>query len=134
MNHQNYQALQYLKKAEERGKKTDDSLLLEEIYKEMADNYLAMGEQNYYQLYNKKLQELQFKREQLELSSINETINIQNKNSSIKIQELDSKYKNLIIIVVVFACCICFSILFAAFILMKYNKQNTKEIQNILRY
>lgn len=133
IKHQNNRALQYLKDAEERGKKTDDSKLLEEIYKEMADNYLAMGNQNYYQLYNKKLQELQFKREQLELSSVNESINVQNKNALIKTQELESTYKNLIMLILILGCSICFSISFAAYKLMKGNRQNTREIQKILR-
>ncbi|MCD1118019.1 hypothetical protein [Chryseobacterium turcicum] len=133
IKHQNLQALEYLKNAENKSEKTYDSTLLEEIYKEMADNYLVMGNQNYYQLYSKKLQELQFKREQLELSSINESMNAQNKNAATKIEELSSKNKNSLILSITMGCTICLGIFLWAYKLMIRNKKSAKEIQKLVQ-
>jgi tetratricopeptide (TPR) repeat protein len=69
--HENQAALDLLLKAEELCKNTGDIILNEGIYKEMSDNYLAMGKQDLYWVYNKKYLEMSFKRKQNELASIN---------------------------------------------------------------
>ncbi|AZA51758.1 tetratricopeptide repeat protein [Chryseobacterium sp. G0201] len=129
----NATALNLLIKAENLCKNTGDLILNEGIYKEMSENYLAMGKPELYQNYNKKYFEMRFKREQNELTSINHSINNHNKETQIKSEELKSNYRYLTVFI------LCFGTLFIGFLLffiLKFRKQNKKiqsEIQKLIR-
>ncbi|UOU96799.1 hypothetical protein MUU74_09860 [Chryseobacterium daecheongense] len=130
---ENQKALDLLINAGNLSKNTGDIILNEGIYKEMADNYLAMGNSDQYQHYNKKHFEMRFKREQNELNSINHIINNHNKETLKKSQEIKSKYRTLTI-----ACMGAGSIIIALllYLILKIRKQNRKyqkEIQQLIR-
>lgn len=131
--HDNQTALNLLIKAENLSKNTGDIILNEGIYKEMADNYLAMGQQNLYQQYNKKYIEMSFKRRQNELTSINQVIDNHNKETSIKSQKLKSQYQFMKIISFILAGILISFLLYFIFKIRKQNKNFQKEIQQIIR-
>jgi tetratricopeptide (TPR) repeat protein len=126
-------ALELLNKAENLSKNTGDLILNEGIYKEMADNYLAIGNQNLYQAYNKKYFEMHFQRGQNELNSINQAINNHNKETSLKSEELKRRYKYLIAFIVGFGTIIIALFLSFIFRIRKQNKKYRKEIQRLIR-
>ncbi len=126
-------ALNLLIKAENLCKNTGDLILNEGIYKEMADNYLAMGNQNLYQVYNKKYFEMQFKRTQNELNSINQSIDNHNKETFLKSEELKSRHYYLIALVIGFGTLIIAILLIFIFKIRKENKKYYKEIQQMIR-
>ena len=121
--HGNQTALDLLVKAENLSKNTGDLVLNEGIYKEMADNYLVMGKQNLYQVYNKKYFETRFKREQNELNSINHSINNHNRETSKKSRELTLYYSYLRIIIAVIGT---IAIVLLLYVILKIRKQNRK--------
>ncbi|KMQ67546.1 hypothetical protein ACM39_11765 [Chryseobacterium sp. FH2] len=130
---ENKAALHLLIKAEDLCKNTQDLILNEGIYKEMADNYLAMGNQSLYQDYNKKHFEMRFKRQQNELKSINQAINNHNKETLKKSEELKTYYFRIKMLVIAFGT-IIISVLF--YFILKVKKQNRKyqkEIQELIR-
>lgn len=131
--HENQAAINLLIKAENLSKNTGDIILNEGIYNEMANNYLAMGQQNLYQLYNKKYFEMKFKRKQNELSSINRVIDNHNKETLVKTQELKSQYHYLKILSLVIAGILIPLLLYFILKLRKENKKFQKEIQQIIR-
>ncbi|RXM53186.1 MULTISPECIES: hypothetical protein [unclassified Chryseobacterium] len=87
-NHQNQVALDQLLKAQHLSEEIGDLTLNEGIYKEMSDNYLAMGNQQLYKLYNRKAFEVNAEKEQNELRSINHAIDIHNKEMAKKAEKL----------------------------------------------
>ena len=131
--HQNQAALELLIKAQELGKESGDLTLNEGIYKEMADNYLAMGEQNKYQIYSRKYIENQFKREQSELSSINNAIDAHNIETQRKSNEVTTHYDNFIIVSVITGFIILALIVIMILKTRKRNKNYKKKIQQLLR-
>ncbi|WP_160136530.1 hypothetical protein [Chryseobacterium sp. c4a] len=131
--HENQTALNLLTEAEHLSKNTGDIILNEGIYKEMADNYLAIGEQDLYQLYNKKYMEMSFKRKQNELMSINQVIDNHNKETSIKSKKLKSQYYYLKIISFAIAGILIPLLLYFILKIRKQNKKFQKEIQQIIR-
>ncbi|MBB6329084.1 tetratricopeptide (TPR) repeat protein [Chryseobacterium sediminis] len=131
--HQNQEALELLIKAENLGKEAGDLSLNEGIYKEMADNYLAMGNPNLYQVYSRKYIETKFKREQSELSSINHAIDVHNMETQKKSNKLISQYNYFIAGLIIIGLFIL-SIFF--YFVMKIRKQNKKyqdEIKQLIR-
>lgn len=126
-------ALNLLIKAENLCKNTGDLILNEGIYKEMADNYLAMGNQNLYQVYNKKYFEMHFQRTQNELNSINQSIDNHNKETFLKSEELKSRHYYLIASVIGFGTLVIAILLILIFKIRKENKKYHKEIQQMIR-
>lgn len=126
-------ALNLLIKAENLCKNTGDLILNEGIYKEMADNYLAMGNQNLYQVYNKKYFEMHFQRTQNELNSINQSIDNHNKETFLKSEELKSRHYYLIASVIGFGTLVIAILLVLIFKIRKENKKYHKEIQQMIR-
>lgn len=126
-------ALNLLIKAENLCKNTGDLILNEGIYKEMADNYLAMGNQNLYQVYNKKYFEMHFQRTQNELNSINQSIDNHNKETFLKSEELKSRHYYLIASVIGFGILVIAILLILIFKIRKENKKYHKEIQQMIR-
>lgn len=126
-------ALELLTRAEQLGKNTRDLILNEGIYKEMADNYLAMGNQNLYQMYNKKQFEMRFEREQNELKSINQAIDNHNNETLKKSDELKKNYQYLKIIFISCALFIIGLLLLIIFNIRKENKKYHTEIQKMIR-
>lgn len=131
--HQNQAALDLLLKAQKLGEESGDLTLNEGIYKEMADNYLAMGEQNHYQNYSKKYIETRFKREQSELSSINHAIDAHIIETEKKNSELISHYNYLIAISMVTGLVILSVLIMMILKIRRRNKNDQKEIQKLLR-
>ncbi len=131
--HENQTALGLLIKAENLSKNTGDIILNEGLYKEMADNYLALGQQDLYQLYNKKYFEMRFKRKQNELSSINQVIDNHNKETAIKSQKLKSQYHYLQILSFIISGILIPLLLCFILKIRKQNKKFQKEIQEIIR-
>lgn len=131
--HENQKALNLLIKAENLSKNTGDIILNEGIYKEMADNYLAMGIQNFYQAYNKKYFEMRFKRKQNELTSINHVIDNHNKETFIKSEKLKSYYHYLKIFAFTIGSILLCILLYVIIKIRKQNKKIQKEIQQIIR-
>jgi len=131
--HQNQKALELLTKAENLSKDVGDLTLNEGIYKEMADNYLAMGNQNLYQVYNKKYFETRLKREQSELSSVDRAIDIHNTEAKKKSKEMIAQY-NYYIGAAVISGLIVFGLFFWRMLkIKKRNKTYQKEIQKLIR-
>lgn len=130
--HENQTAINLLIKAENLSKNTGDIILNEGIYNEMANNYLAMGQQDLYQLYNKKYFEMKFKRKQNELSSINQVIDNHNKETSVKSQKLKSQYYYMNILSFVIASILILILLYFIVRITKQNKNFQKEIQQII--
>ncbi|SEV96745.1 Tetratricopeptide repeat-containing protein [Chryseobacterium wanjuense] len=126
-------ALNLLIKAENLCKNTGDLILNEGIYKEMADNYLAMGNQNLYQVYNKKYFEMHFQRTQNELNSINQSIDNHNKETFLKSEELKRRHYYLIASVIGFGTLVIAILLILIFKIRKENKKYHKEIQQMIR-
>lgn len=131
--HENQAALDLLLKAEELCKNTGDIILNEGIYKEMSDNYLAMGKQDLYRVYNKKYLEMSFKRKQNELASINRVIDNHNKETAVKSKKLSSSYQYIRIISIVLASILISILLYFIVKIRRQNKTFQKEIQQIIR-
>lgn len=131
--HENKTAISLLVKAENLSKNTGDIILNEGIYNEMANNYLAMGQQDLYQLYNKKYFEMRFKRKQNELSSINKVIDNHNKETSVKSRKLKSQYYYMNILSFVIAGILIPFLVYFILKIRKKNKKFQKEIQQIIR-
>lgn len=131
--HQNQTALELLVKAENLSKDVGDLTLYEGIYKEMADNHLAMGNQNLYQVYNKKYFETRLKREQSELSSVDRAIDIHNMEAKKKSKEVVTQYNYYIGAAMVSGIMI-FGLFFWRMLTTKRrNKKYQKEIQKLIR-
>lgn len=131
--HENLDALNLLVKAEDLSKNTGDLILNEGIYKEMADNYLAMGKQDSFQLYNKKFLEMRFQRKQNELVSINHVIDDHNKETLIKSEKLKSYYNSIKIISAITGSILIVLLLYFIIKVRRQNKTFQKEIQQIIR-
>lgn len=131
---QNQTAIDLLIKAQELSRKIGDLTLNEGIYKEMAENYLAMGDQHLYQVYNGKFFETSFEREQNELSSINHAIDVHNKEMRKKTEKIAENY-NIFIAVVIAVGLLITGFLF--YIILKIKKKNRKyhdEIKKLIRF
>ncbi|MCE3076492.1 tetratricopeptide repeat protein [Chryseobacterium gwangjuense] len=126
-------AINLLQKAENLSKNTGDIVLNEGIYKEMADNYLALRRQDLYQLYNKKYFEMRFKRKENELISINQVIDNHNKETSVKSKEIKSYYSNLMIIATIVGGMMITLLLYLILKMKKLNDRHQKNIQHIIR-
>jgi tetratricopeptide (TPR) repeat protein len=129
----NETALHLLIKAEDLSKNTGDLILNEGIYKEMADNYLAMGKPSLYQNYSKKYFEMRFQREQNELSSINHSINDHNRETLKKSSEMHTRYQYLTGIIVSLGI---LGIAMLLYLIVKVRKQNMayrSKIQELIR-
>ncbi|OCA74877.1 tetratricopeptide repeat protein [Chryseobacterium arthrosphaerae] len=130
---ENQTALDLLLKAENLSRNTGDIILNEGIYKEMADNYLAMGKQDLYQFYNKKYFEMHFKRKQNELASINQSIDNYNKESAVKSKKLKSYYRSVKIIAGITGILIISVLLYFILKIRKQNRTYQKDIQQMIR-
>ncbi|MGG7469243.1 tetratricopeptide repeat protein [Chryseobacterium arthrosphaerae] len=130
---ENQTALDLLLKAENLSRNTGDIILNEGIYKEMADNYLAMGKQDLYQFYNKKYFEMHFKRKQNELASINQSIDNYNKESAVKSIKLKSYYRSVKIIAGITGILIISVLLYFILKIRKQNRTYQKDIQQMIR-
>ncbi|KFF13476.1 hypothetical protein IW15_06700 [Chryseobacterium soli] len=130
---ENETALKLLVQAEELCKNTGDLTLNEGIYKEMAENYLALGQPAFYQKYNKKYFEMRFQRAQNELKSINHAINNHNRETLMKSRELTSHYRFLTAIIVGLSLLIIGVLLFFIVKVRKKNIKFQKHIQQIIR-
>lgn len=133
-NHQNQIALNQLLKAQYLSQEIGDLTLNEGIYKEMADNYLAMGNQELYKVYNGKAFEVNAKREQNELSSINHAIDIHNKEMMKKSREITEDYNIFIAVVMIMGSLITGLVLYAALKIRKKNRKYQNEIQELIRF
>lgn len=131
--HENQPAINLLLKAENLCKNTGDIILNEGIYKELAENYLAMGQQNLYQQYNKKYLEMRFKRKQNELKSINQVIDNHNKETALKSEKLKSYYRYIKIGSVLLGGIFIVILLYSIIKIRKQNKNFHKEIQQMIR-
>ncbi|MBT2622793.1 hypothetical protein [Chryseobacterium sp. ISL-6] len=132
-NRENEKALDLLVQAENLCKNTGDLILNEGIYKEMSENYLAMGKPDLYQTYNRKYFEMRFKREQSELSSINHSIDNHNKETLKKTQELKDRYKYLTIGIILLGTAVIGIIIYLIIKIRKQNSKYHKEIQSLIR-
>ncbi|WP_336960369.1 hypothetical protein [Chryseobacterium contaminans] len=132
--HQNQAALDQLLKAQQLSGDIGDLTLNEGIYKEMADNYLAMGNQQLYKLYNGKVFEVNAKREQNELSSINHAIDVHNKEMAKRGREITDDYNMLITLILVTGLLIIIFLLYAAVRIRKKNRKYQDEIQQLIRF
>ncbi|MFP3597489.1 hypothetical protein [Chryseobacterium sp. SIMBA_029] len=130
---ENETALKLLIQAEDLCKNTGDLTLNEGIYKEMAENYLALGQPAFYQKYNKKYFEMRFQRAQNELKSINHAINNHNRETLMKSRELTSHYRFLTAIIVGLSLLIIGVLLFFIVKVRKKNIKFQKHIQQIIR-
>lgn len=130
---ENETSLQLLIRAEDLSKNTGDLILNEGIYKEMSENYLAMGKPNLYQNYSKKYFEMRFQREQNELSSINHSINEHNRETLKKSSELKTRYYYLTGIIAGLATLIIAVLVALIFKIRKQNLKYRKEVQELIR-
>ncbi|WP_431611091.1 tetratricopeptide repeat protein [Chryseobacterium sp. 'Rf worker isolate 10'] len=131
--HENQSAINLLLKAENLCKNTGDIILNEGLYKELAENYLAMGQQKLYQQYNKKSLEMRFKRKQNELKSINQVIDNHNKETALKSEKLKSYYRYIKMGAVLLGCILIVILLYFIVKIKKQNKKFHKEIQQMIR-
>lgn len=130
--HQYQAALDFLLEAEKLSKNIGDLTLNEGIYKEMADNYLAMGKQSLYQNYSRKYFEAKFEREQNELSSINHALDIHNLEFQKKNKEITTRYNYFILAVLVFGALIFGLLFYYVLKIRKRNQRNQEEIKKLL--
>lgn len=130
---ENEKALQLLINAEDLSKNTGDLILNEGIYKEMSENYLALGKPALYQNYSKKYFEMRFRREQNELSSINHSINNHNKETLKKSSEMQTRYRYLTGIITGFCILFISLLLYLIFKTRKQNLRYRKEIQELIK-
>ncbi|WP_312393706.1 tetratricopeptide repeat protein [Chryseobacterium sp.] len=130
---ENSTALELLKKAENLCKNTNDLILNEGIFKEMADNYLATGKSQLYQLYNKKYFEMRFKREQNELSSINQAIDNHNNETLKKKDDLKNHYHFITFCISIIGIIIASFILFFILKLRKENRGLKQKIKQLIK-
>lgn len=130
---ENQAAIGLLMEAQKLSQKIGDLTLNEGIYKEMAENYLAMGNQHLYQVYNGKFFEVSFKREQNELSSINHAIDVHNKEMRKKTKEIADHYNILIAVVMAAGILIIGILLYITLTIKKKNKWYHNEIQDLIR-
>ncbi|MCD0479905.1 tetratricopeptide repeat protein [Chryseobacterium sp. LC2016-29] len=126
--HQYQAALDLLLEAEKLSKNIGDLTLNEGIYKEMADNYLAMGKQNLYQIYSKKYLETRLKREQNELSSINHALDIHNLESQKKSKDMITRY-HIFILATLLSGAFVFGLFF--YFVLKIRKRNQRDQEEI---
>ncbi|TZF99653.1 hypothetical protein FW781_06915 (plasmid) [Chryseobacterium panacisoli] len=131
--HENQLAITLLLKAENLCRNTRDLILNEGIYKELAENHLAMGQQNLYQQYNKKYLEMRFKRKQNELKSINQVIDNHNEETALKSKKLKSYYRYIKIGTLLLGGIFIVILLYAIIKIRKQNKNFHKEIQQMIR-
>lgn len=130
---ENQAAIGLLMEAQKLSQKIGDLTLNEGIYKEMAENYLAMGNQHLYQVYNGKFFEVSFRREQNELSSINHAIDVHNKEMRKKTKEIADHYNILIAVVMAAGILIIGILLYITLTIKKKNKRYHNEIQDLIR-
>lgn len=126
-------ALQLLIRAEDLSKNTGDLILNEGIYKEMSEDYLAIGKPNLYQNYSKKYFEMRFQREQNELRSINHSINDHNLETLKKSREMKTHYHYITLIIVVISILITALLASLIFRVRKQNLKYRREIQRLIR-
>lgn len=93
INGQYEESLQNLTEAQKLAENIGDLVLEEGIYKGFADNYLALNQLDNYQIYNKKFMEVRFQRGQKELTSINSSIDNQNKEYQKKITNVSAMFR-----------------------------------------
>lgn len=129
--HENEIALNLLLKAENLCKNTGDLVLNEGIYKEMSENYLAMGKPELYQNYNKKYFEMRFKREQNALSSINHSINNYNMETVRKSGEIKTQYHFFRIAILSIAAIIMTFLVYFIIRVRKQNQNYQRKIQSL---
>lgn len=130
---ENETALRLLTQAKNLSKNTGDLVLNEGIYKEMSENYLAMGKPELYQTYNKKYFEMRFKREQNELSSINHSINNYNMETAKKSGEIKTQYRFFRIAIMSIAAMIMAFLLYFIIKVRKQNRNYQGKIQKLRR-
>lgn len=130
--HQNQKALELLVKAEQLGREAGDLTLNEGIYKEMADNYLAMGNPNLYQVYSKKYFETKFKREQSELSSINHAVDVHNVETQKKSERINTRYNYIIAGMILVGFLILCVVSYFVIKIRKQNKKYRNEIKKLI--
>lgn len=131
--YENQSAINLLLKAENLCKNTGDIILNEGLYKELAENYLALGHQNLYQQYNKKYLEMRFKRKQNELKSINQVIDNHNKETSLESEKLNSYYRYIKMGSVLLGSTFIVILLYSIIKIRKQNKKFHQEIQQMIR-
>lgn len=134
LNHESQTALDLLHKAENLCSNTGDLALSEGIYKEMSDNYLALGNSALYQTYNNKVFALRFKREENELSSINHSIDDYNKEIIKKIQDVKLHFKYIRISIIIIGLAISLLLISLILKIKRENKKYQTEIQKLIRY
>ncbi|KMQ65470.1 hypothetical protein ACM46_06140 [Chryseobacterium angstadtii] len=130
---ENETALHLLIRAEDLSRNTGDLILNEGIYKEMSENYLAMGKPHLYQIYSRKYFEMRFQREQNELSSINHSINEHNKETLKKSTAMKTRYHYFTGIISGIGCLIIVLLLFLVLKLRKRNLLYKKEIHELIQ-
>ncbi|SHG40086.1 tetratricopeptide repeat protein [Chryseobacterium vrystaatense] len=131
---ENETALELLIKAEDLSKNTGDLTLNEGIYKEMSENYLAMGKPDLYQKYSRKYFEMRFQREQNELSSINHSINEHNRETLLKSSKMKTRFHYLTVIILISAVLIIALLFALIFKIKKQNNQYKRKIQGLIRF
>lgn len=128
----NIEAVQILKEAESLSANTNDLVLLEGINKELADNNLALGNQEDYLLYIKKYQSIKYKREQNELNSINHTINTFYKDQAEEEQKYQRKSLLLSAIIIGVAFILILILVFFLKNIRSKNIKLEKSIQSLI--
>lgn len=129
--HQYQTALDLLLEAEKLSKNIGDLTLNEGIYREMADNYLAMGKQSLYQNYSRKYFEAKFEREQNELSSINHALDIHNVESQKKSKDMITQYHIFILAIFLSGALVFGYFFYFALKIRKRNQRDQEEIKKL---
>jgi len=100
-----------------------DMMLSERIFRGLAENYFATGEFQKYREFNEKSFEIQRKREQNELESINRTIDAQTDETSRQNIEVKSRYSRYIDVVIALGS---FILLIALYMIRKIFIKNNE--------
>lgn len=127
------EAITLLKQAELLSNGVGDLTLNQSIYQQLSDNYLALGNFQDYQIYNKLYNKTKFTKEQSELKSINNEIDNQVTAFQRSKTEMTITYNVFIMIAIGFGATIITLLVFFTRIKIKDNKAYQKKIKDLIQ-
>lgn len=120
----NNEAIMALNKALELSSEVNDLILNQEIYKGLAENYLALNQWDQFRIYQSKFVEIQKQIKDTERISVSESLGVKESEQKVKKEEIAKKFYYLIL----FLTLILILIILFFYIIIK---RKSKEIETI---